>query len=107
MLISVAERYREIGTIKCLGASDGFIVKVFLLESLLLGSAGSVTGSLLGTGLGVVVQSSQGPPVSGSALLRIVLEATVIGIVMTVVAAMAPAVQAARMPAAAALRVEI
>lgn len=29
MLMSVSERFREIGTIKCLGASDSFIVRVF------------------------------------------------------------------------------
>src|SRR5688500_7068884 len=48
MLMSVTERYREIGTIKCLGASDGFIVRVFFLEALLLGLIGSAIGSLLG-----------------------------------------------------------
>ena len=33
MLMSVTERFREIGTMKCLGALDSFIVKLFLLES--------------------------------------------------------------------------
>jgi hypothetical protein len=34
MLMSVTERYKEIGTMKCLGALDNFIVKVFpLIES--------------------------------------------------------------------------
>ena len=32
MLMSVTERFREIGTMKCLGALDSFIVKLFLLE---------------------------------------------------------------------------
>ncbi len=49
MLMSVTERYREIGTIKCLGASDSFIVKVFFFEALLLGVLGSLAGSALGT----------------------------------------------------------
>lgn len=51
MLMSVTERYREIGTIKCLGASDGFIVKLFFVEAALLGSIGSVVGAVGGAGL--------------------------------------------------------
>src|SRR5438105_14869317 len=35
MLMSVTERYKEIGTFKCLGATDGFIVKVFFLEAII------------------------------------------------------------------------
>src|SRR5690606_12266544 len=48
MLMSVTERYKEIGTIKCLGALDSFIVKLFLIESGLLGFFGSIIGSVLG-----------------------------------------------------------
>ena len=33
MLMSVTERYKEIGTMKCLGALDLFVVELFLLES--------------------------------------------------------------------------
>ncbi len=40
MLMSVMERFREIGTMKCLGALDSFIMKLFLIESLVLGAAG-------------------------------------------------------------------
>ena len=48
MLMSVTERFREIGTMKCLGALDKFIVKLFLFESALLGLLGSLLGALLG-----------------------------------------------------------
>jgi ABC-type antimicrobial peptide transport system permease subunit len=107
MLMSVTERYREIGTIKCLGASDTFIVKVFFLEALLLGFLGSLAGSLLGTSLMVLALTftASAPPLVSD--LRIVAVGTVVGMVMTVVAAIAPAIQAAKMPAAAALRVDI
>ena len=37
MLMSVTERFREIGTMKCLGALNSFIVKLFLIESLFQG----------------------------------------------------------------------
>lgn len=99
MLMSVAERYREIGTFKCLGASDGFIVGVFLTEALILGFLGSTVGVLVGS--------------FGASLLfgREVTSGTLwmgvgVGMLMTVLAAVIPAVQAARMPAAAALRSE-
>lgn len=107
MLMSVTERYREIGTIKCLGASDGFIVKVFFLEALLLGLVGSLSGSALGAGLMNLVQRFVGEPVAIHSLLRIIGVGTGIGLGLTVLAAIAPAYQAARMPAAAALRVEV
>ena len=44
MLMSVTERFKEIGTMKCLGAMDGFIVKLFLLEAGFLGILASVLG---------------------------------------------------------------
>lgn len=102
MLMSVTERYREIGTIKCLGASDGFIVKVFFLEALLLGAAGSFAGALVGSLSIALFDGFALVPLLGVIALGIGL-----GLAMTVLAAIAPAVQAARMPAAAALRVEI
>ncbi|HWD41622.1 MAG TPA: FtsX-like permease family protein [Fimbriimonas sp.] len=107
MLMSVAERYREIGTIKCLGASDGFIVKVFFIEAALLGALGSLIGALAGSGLMTVAQSLQGGHISARQFFGVVLIGTLIGIAMTIAAGIAPAMQAARMPAASALRVEV
>ena len=47
-LMAVTERFREIGTIKCLGALDSFVVRIFLLEAIYQGLLGGVSGSLLG-----------------------------------------------------------
>jgi ABC-type antimicrobial peptide transport system permease subunit len=107
MLMSVTERYREIGTIKCLGASDSFIVRVFFLEALMLGITGSLSGAIAGAGFSALVSSLSGTPVPFAAVAQIVLVATGIGTLMTVLAAIAPAVQASKMPAAAALRVDV
>ena len=107
MLMSVSERFREIGTIKCLGASDGFIVKVFFLEAVLLGLFGSSLGAISGTGLMAVAQRMQGQTVTLAAGLGVVILGVAIGVSMTVLAAIAPAMQAAKMPAAAALRVDV
>ena len=51
MLMSVTERFREIGTMKCLGALDNFIVKLFLIESSVQGLLGTLAGILLGLAL--------------------------------------------------------
>lgn len=48
MLMSVAQRYREIGTIKCLGALDTLVLWMVLVESAILGLAGAVVGLVLG-----------------------------------------------------------
>lgn len=48
LLMSVTERFREIGTMKCLGALDIFIVKLYLIECIFLGVLGSFTGVILG-----------------------------------------------------------
>lgn len=51
MLVGVAERNREIGVRKALGASTGTIVAQFLAESLMI----SLLGGVLGYGLGFVL----------------------------------------------------
>jgi ABC-type lipoprotein release transport system permease subunit len=44
MLMAVTERFREIGTMKCLGALDLFVVELFLLESGLMGVIAAAAG---------------------------------------------------------------
>ncbi len=111
MLMSVTERYKEIGTFKCLGATDRFIVKVFFLEAALIGLTSSVAGALAGIGLIVIVRGlGEGfgslEPLR-SAWTPIAVTAASLGLLLTIVAAVLPAIQAARMPAATALRVEV
>ncbi len=48
MLMSVGQRYREIGTMKCLGALDSFVLFSVVLEAAILGLAGSALGLLAG-----------------------------------------------------------
>jgi len=56
MLMSVTERYKEIGTMKCLGAYDIFIVELFFIESALVGFIASIIGWLLGVSAVVLVK---------------------------------------------------
>ncbi len=112
MLMSVTERYQEIGTMKCLGAYDGFIVQLFFIESMMTGLLSSVLGWILGFGSVVVIRMfSTGMKVfhymdMTSSLLLLGL-ALAIGTILSVLATIAPAYVASKMPAAAALRVEI
>ena len=111
MLMSVTERFREIGTMKCLGALDGFIVKLFLIESLFQGIAGTLIGVLLGLLLGLSgAIASYGGHVWKSfpagAIGSQVLFCFAIGVGLTVVAAVYPAWQAARMQPVDAMRVD-
>jgi putative ABC transport system permease protein len=55
MLVSVAERTREIGVSKALGARSSTIKQQFLTESVLISLLGGLTGIVLGIGLGNLV----------------------------------------------------
>lgn len=50
IVMSVTERIKEIGTLKCLGSKNIHIVEIFLFESILLGVLGGILGGLLGYG---------------------------------------------------------
>ncbi len=121
MLMSVTERYKEIGTMKCLGALDSFIVRLFILEAGVLGILGSVAGAFVGAGImmlayigrigrGGVLESWTAPALQlGGTDIRLwlaILLATVVGGMLSIAAALYPAWQAAKMPPAAALRSE-
>lgn len=52
MLISVTERTKEIGMMKAIGAKDGQVLTMFLLEAATIGFLGTLLGILLGIGAG-------------------------------------------------------
>ncbi len=51
MLIATLERVREIGTLRAIGAQRGFVMAMFLLETLVLGLIAGGLGALAGAGL--------------------------------------------------------
>ena len=111
MLMSVTERIREIGTMKCLGAQDNLVIKLFLLESALLGVVGGGVGLLLGIlvalGTGALQFGSFGfsqfPVLGGWGVLLLSIGC---GLVLSTVAAVYPAYAASRMQPVDALRVD-
>ncbi len=111
MLMSVTERFREIATLKCLGALDGFIMIMFVLEACVLGVVGGLFGSILGSviGLGrmfVLFGSVFLRSVPAADLVLGIVLAVVLGVVLAAVAAIYPALKAARLAPMEAMRVE-
>jgi putative ABC transport system permease protein len=111
MLMSVTERFREIGTMKCLGALDGFIIKLFLLESAFQGVVGTLIGIMLGLAMSLIgaslnYGSAAWRHLPAQKLLIAILLCLAVGIALTVIGAVYPAWRAARMQPIEAMRVE-
>lgn len=110
MLMSVTERYQEIGTIKCLGALDGFVLQLFLLEAGGQGLIGGLVGAIAGTLLALAEAGlGGGDPVLWTIIpyatwLTYLVGCIGVGVVLAVVAAVYPAWVAMRMAPIDALR---
>jgi ABC-type lipoprotein release transport system permease subunit len=109
----VTERFREIGTMKCLGALSSFIRRIFFIESALLGLVGSLAGSAFGLIFAVVLYAfSYGWILVLGALpwgwiVGCFAVCSVGGVAAAVIAAIYPAGFASRMVPATALRTNI
>jgi putative ABC transport system permease protein len=104
MLVAVAERTREIGIRKALGAKRRDILSQFLVESATLSVVGAAIGIGLGIGLAKII-SAVSPLPASVALWSIVL-ALAVGAGVGIVAGMYPASRAARLDPITALRQE-
>ena len=112
MLMSVTERFKEIGTMKCLGALDSFIVKLFFIEAMLMGMLASATGWLGGWLITALVRFiTDGGKSFTTAFWQgtgiQMVQSILIGATITLCASIPPAVRVAKMPPANALRSEI
>jgi len=110
-LMAVTERFREIGTMKCLGALDRFVLRLFILEAGMQGLAGSAAGALIGAAFALVTAWARFggaalQPVTLTAVAASTGAATGIGVGLSLLGVLYPARVAARMQPVEAMRVE-
>jgi hypothetical protein len=110
-LMAVTERFREIGTMKCLGALDRFILGLFLMEASMQGIAGASLGALAGGLFALAGSLLRFGTVAitrlpWSAVAFSLLTATVTGCLLSLVGVLYPAIVAARMQPVEAMRAE-
>ncbi len=109
--ILVAQRTREMALLRCLGADRRQVFGSVLLEALVMGLVSSVLG--LGAGIGLAALLEQGvslasggetAPTSLPLTGTVVLAAFAVGVLVTVLSAVLPALRATRVAPLAALR---
>ncbi|MCJ8331343.1 MAG: FtsX-like permease family protein [Lentisphaeria bacterium] len=111
MLMSITERFREIATMKCLGATDGFILQQFMIEAGIQG----IIGGLVGGVIGFIISLIQGMAFYGTYVWQYFpktniclsfLIAFAAGIILAILASLYPSWSASRMAPMEAMRIE-
>ncbi|HET7354408.1 MAG TPA: FtsX-like permease family protein [Gaiellaceae bacterium] len=108
--ITIAQRTRELATLRTLGASRRQVRRSIVWEGLAIGAIASVAGIAVGLGLGVglfKLFDAVGFTLPNNGLVlhtRTVIVALVVGILVTVLASLRPAFRATRVPPIAAVR---
>jgi putative ABC transport system permease protein len=108
--ITIAQRMRELATLRTIGASRGQVLRSIVLESLVVGVVASVAGVLLGLALAKGLFSlfdAVGFTLPNSGLVFLTRTAVValsVGILVTLLASLRPAMRATRVPPIAAVR---
>src|SRR5262245_9453143 len=118
MIMSIRERTREIGVMKAIGGSDGEIMRIFFVEASLIGLAGGALGVLGGWGIDRLANMLANRWILnsvGQAIRRIEFfsipwylstGAILFAIVVSLIAAIYPAMRAAKVDPIKALRYE-
>jgi putative ABC transport system permease protein len=108
--ITIAQRTREFATLRTLGASRRQVLRSVLVESTLIGVLASVSGLFLGLALAkglFALFEAVGFTLPNSGLLletRTIIVSLLVGILVTILASLRPALRATRVPPIAAVR---
>jgi putative ABC transport system permease protein len=119
MLTNVFERTREIGVLMAMGARGRQIISLFLTEAVMLGVLGSLVGVALGAGVSLILAETgidMGSDVTAMVTIPMdsvlyplvdftgIVKTFMLGVVMSLIAGLYPAVKAARLQPTKALR---
>ena len=108
--ITIAQRTRELATLRTLGASRRQVLRSVLIEAFVIGTLASILGLFLGLLLAKALNSllvSFGinlPQASTVFKTRTIVVSLLVGIIITMLAALRPALRATRVPPIAAAR---
>ncbi len=118
MIMSIRERTREIGIMKAIGGSDGEIMRIFFVEASLIGLAGGVIGVICGWGIDLIANTLANRWIlrqAGATVRHIEFfsipwylwgGAILFAVVVSLIAAIYPAMRAAKVDPIKALRYE-
>ncbi len=107
--ITVAQRAREFALLRCLGASRAQLMRTVALEALVIGTIASVAGILVGLGIALGISAlfdAVGVAIPRGGLVlapRTIAVSLAVGLGITLLAALAPALRATRVAPVAAL----
>ena len=107
MTIAVAERTREIGIRKAIGATDGAIMREFLVEAAAIGALGGIAGLAIAVGIVAYVDArnaARGELELFAVTPRLALGSLAFAVLLSALAGLVPAFRAARLAPTDALR---
>lgn len=109
LVVSVVQRSKEVGILRAMGGSRGQILRVFLIQGGIVGLLGSILGSALATGLisvwrGIAKNPDGTPMFAIDIDVRLYGWAALIATLTGLLAAVTPAIRAARLEPVAAIR---
>jgi putative ABC transport system permease protein len=108
--ITIAQRMREFATLRTIGGSRRQVLRIVMLEALVVGAVASVLGLFFGLGIakglkalfsGLGVEFPGGGTVLAT---RTIVVSLAVGIIVTLLASLRPAIKATRVPPIAAVR---
>jgi putative ABC transport system permease protein len=108
--ITIAQRTRELATLRTLGATRRQVLRSVMIEAFVIGLLAAVSGLFLGLGLAkglnsLFVSFGIDLPQAGTVFAtRTIVVSLVVGVLITLLAALRPAIRATRVPPIAAVR---
>jgi len=108
--ITIAQRVREFATLRTIGGSRRQVLKTVMLEALVIGLLASVLGLFLGLGIAKALDALFAAigvnfPKTGTVFAtRTIVVSIIVGVVVTLLASLRPAIKATRVPPIAAVR---